>query len=51
MDNYDTLTIEVWMNHDELFAEFNASLSIPSPGRVAKRIFGNNNNTMLLSNT
>lgn len=29
MDNYDTLTLEDWMNHYELFVDFNDGLTIP----------------------
>ena len=35
MDDYDTLGLDKWTNHDELYAAFNAGLTIPTPGRVA----------------
>lgn len=37
MDEYDTLTLEEWMNHGELFADFNAGRIIPTPGRVSNK--------------
>lgn len=37
MDDYDTLTLNNWMNHDELYIAFNAALTIPTPGRVVNK--------------
>ena len=35
MDDYNTLGLDEWMNHDELYAAFNTGITIPTPGRVA----------------
>ena len=33
-NDYETLDLDEWLNHDELFMQFNHGLAIPTPGRV-----------------
>ena len=33
-NDYETLDLDEWLNHDELFMQFNSGLTIPTPGRV-----------------
>ena len=34
MNDYDTLDLDEWIDHDELFVQFDSGLAIPTPGRV-----------------
>lgn len=34
LNDYKALTLEDWINHEELYVQFSSDLIIPTPGRV-----------------